>query len=251
MSARPPVVPVPVRDWTPLHELDVGARPERRMWRAAEVPGHYPAAMGGAEADPAAAGEESLAALAGVIAARVREYRARAGLSVAELARRTALSKGMLSKMEHGQTSPSLSTLVRVAAALDVPVTALFRGFDEEHEAVFTPAGHGAQIVRRGTRVGHDYRLLGALRGVHKRMEPVLCELTESSEVFPLFQHAGTEFLYVLQGVMVYGVGGSRYRMSAGDALQFDGEAPHGPAELVTLPVRFLSVTAFGHVPNG
>ncbi|MFD0853244.1 cupin domain-containing protein, partial [Actinomadura adrarensis] len=115
-------------------------------------------------------------------------------------------------------------------------------------EAVFTPAGHGSRIVRRGSNVGHLYEQLGSLRGEHKRMEPLMVTLTEASEVFPLFQHAGTEFLHMLEGVMVYSHGESRYEMHPGDSLQFDGEGPHGPAELLELPIRFLTITAFGAV---
>ena len=184
--------------------------------------------------------------LESVIGARVREYRRAAGRSVAEMADVVGISKAMLSKIENAQTSCSLTTLGRLAAGLDVPVSALFRGLDVEREAVFTPAGHGAQIVGRGTRVHHDYSLLGALRGAHKRMEATLVTLTEASEVFPLFQHAGTEFLFMLEGVIVYGHGENQYEMHPGDALQFDGEGPHGPERLVELPIRFLSVIAYG-----
>jgi DNA-binding XRE family transcriptional regulator len=187
-------------------------------------------------------------ALERAIATQARQYRLNAGLSVAEMAAKVGLSKAMLSKIENAQTSCSLTTLARLASGLGVPVTALFRGVDAEREAVYVPAGHGAEIVRRGTRVGHHYALLGALRGSHKRLEPLLVTLTESSEVFPLFQHPGTEFLYMLEGVMVYGHGESRYTMRAGDALQFDGEGPHGPEELIELPIRFLSITAYGDV---
>jgi quercetin dioxygenase-like cupin family protein len=154
----------------------------------------------------------------------------------------------MLSKIENAQTSCSLTTLARLAAALDVPVTALFRGADGPREAVFTPAGGGARTVQRGTRVGHDYTLLGALRGPHKRMEAHLVTLTERSEEFPLFQHPGTELLYMLDGEMVYGHGDASYRMRPGDALQLDGEGAHGPRDLVRLPIRFLSVVAYGEV---
>ena len=181
-----------------------------------------------------------------VIAGQVRTYRVAAGVSVGEMADRVGISKAMLSKIENAQTSCSLTTLARLAAGLQVPVTALFRGVDAEREAVFVPAGHGAQIVRRGSHQGHLYELLGALRGPHKRMEAVLVTLTEASEVFPLFQHPGTELLYMLEGTMVYGHGEARYAMNAGDALQFDGEGAHGPESLPKLPARFLSVTAYG-----
>lgn len=178
-----------------------------------------------------------------IIALRVREYRRAAGLSIADMATRVGVSKAMLSKIENSQTSCSLATLERIADGLQVPVTALFRGIDSDREAVFVPAGHGARIVRRGTRVGHQYQLLGELRGPRKRLEAVLVTLTESSEVFPLFQHPGIEVLYMLEGEMVYGHGEARYTMRPGDTLQLDGEGPHGPDELVELPIRFLSVT--------
>jgi transcriptional regulator with XRE-family HTH domain len=202
------------------------------------------AALPDREIDPGTAAPEM--DLEAAIARQVRQYRTAAGLSVAEMASRVGISKAMLSKIENAQTSCSLTTLGRLAAGLDVPVTALFRGVDAEREAVFVPAGHGARIVRRGSRVGHLYELLGALRGPHKRMEAVLVTLTDSSEVFPLFQHPGTELLYMLEGVMVYGHGEARYTMRPGDALQLDGEGAHGPEELVELPIRFLSVTAYG-----
>ncbi|SNQ49670.1 putative transcriptional regulator [Frankia canadensis] len=185
-------------------------------------------------------------ALERVIAARVREYRLAAALSVAELARRSKLSKAMLSKIENAQTSCSLSTLSRLAGGLGVPVTALFRGVDDEREAVFVPAGHGARILRHGNRVGHLYELLGTLRGGHRRMEPMLVTLSEPAEVFPLFQHEGTEFLYLLEGVLEYGHGEARYLLRPGDALMFDGLGPHGPVRLIELPIRFLSITAYG-----
>ncbi|MDQ1294504.1 MAG: hypothetical protein QG608_2387 [Actinomycetota bacterium] len=181
-----------------------------------------------------------------VIAARVRELRQAKAVSLAQLARTTGLSKAMLSKIENAQTSCSLSTLSKLAQALRVPVTALFRGLDDVSEAVFVPAGHGAQIVRRGSDVGHLYQVLGTLRGEHKRLEPLLVTLTEPKEVFPLFQHSGTEFLYMLEGAMVYGHGETHHEMRPGDALQFDGGGPHGPVRLIELPIKFLSITAFG-----
>lgn len=181
-----------------------------------------------------------------IIAARTREYRMMKGLTMTALAREVGMSKAMLSKIENAQTSCSLSILARLAAALQVPVTALFRGADADREAVYTPAGQGAQIMRRGSNVGHLYRMLGALRGEHKRLEPLLCTLTEASEVFPLFQHSGTEFLYMLEGIMVYVHGETRYEMRAGDSIIFDGEGPHGPESLVKLPIVFLTVNGYG-----
>lgn len=180
-----------------------------------------------------------------VIANQVRSLRKATGLSVGDMAVKVGISKAMLSKIENAQTSCSLNTLARLAAGLDVPVTSLFRGADSAREAVYVEAGHGAVIVGRGTRIGHHYELLGSLRGQHKRLEPVLVTLTDASEVFPLFQHAGTEMLYMLEGVMIYGHGESEYTLRPGDSLLLDGEGLHGPHDLVRLPIRFLAITAY------
>jgi transcriptional regulator with XRE-family HTH domain len=197
--------------------------------------------------DKARASQPEVSPDAGVtfaVAKRVREVRQELGLTVGQLAERSGISKGMLSKIENAQASPSLATLGRLSSALSVPVTSFFRGLDEEHDAVFVAAGSGIEIVRQGTRTGHRYQLLGTLRGPSRRMEPLLVTLTERTEVFPLFQHDGTELIYMLDGVMRYGSGMSAYLLQPGDALQFDGSVAHGPAELIELPIRFLSVIA-------
>jgi transcriptional regulator with XRE-family HTH domain len=184
-----------------------------------------------------------------VIGHRVHEARRRLRLPIRELAEQTGISKGMLSKIENAHVSPSLATLARLAVGLQVPVTSLLRGFEEEHDAVFTRAGEGPTMVGQGRRTGHHYEQLGTLRGSRRRMVPVLVTLSERAEVFPLFQHAGVEMLYMLDGVMAYQYGAASYRMEVGDTLQFDGDIPHGPLELVELPIRFLSITVDGGRP--
>ena len=184
-------------------------------------------------------------ALEEAIALNVRRLRQQQGLSVADMAAEIGISKAMLSKIENAQTSCSLATLALLSAGLDVPVTSLFRGADSERTASFVRAGQGTPIVRNGTQVGHEYVQLGSLRGEHKRLESLMVELSADSEVYPLFQHPGTEFIYMLEGVMEYGHSRSVYRLEPGDSLQLDGEGAHGPTALVEVPIRFLSVIAF------
>ena len=119
-----------------------------------------------------------------VIANHVRTRRLDIGLNVGQLAERTGISKGMLSKIENAQTSPSLSTLERLAGALDMPVTSLFRGLAEERDAVFVKAGSGPEIVRKGTRADlHTYELLGSLRGPYNRVRsPCWCRSTRRAK---------------------------------------------------------------------
>ena len=136
------------------------------------------------------------------IGKEVRDFRRSKKITVKELSEQTGLSMGMLSKIENGVTSPSLTTLQLLANALGVPVTALFRRYEEDREAVHTKAGEGVEIVRQGTRAGHQYRLLGHIganaSGVFT--EPYLITLSRESDVFPTFQHDGLEMLYVLEG---------------------------------------------------
>ena len=145
------------------------------------------------------------------IGRQVREYRIKLGMTVADLARQAGLSAGMLSKIENGGTSPSLATLQAMSAALNVPVTAFFRKFEEQRDATFVKAGQGLGIERRGTRAGHQYHLLGHSIGKSLVVEPYLVTLTETSDVFPIFQHSGQEFIYIVEGDVIYRHGDKLY----------------------------------------
>jgi transcriptional regulator with XRE-family HTH domain len=176
---------------------------------------------------------------------QVREFRNKLGMTVADLGRQAGLSAGMMSKIENGVTSPSLSTLQALSRALNVPVTAFFRKFEEQRDATFIKNGQGLLIERRGTRAGHQYQLLGHSIGKSLVVEPYLVTLTETSDVFPLFQHAGQEFIYLLEGEVGYRHADRLYQMTPGDSLFFDADAPHGPEELHKLPIRLLSVIVY------
>ncbi len=181
------------------------------------------------------------------IGREVRAFRKTLGITGADLASATGISLGMLSKIENGNTSPSLTTLQSLAAALGVPVTAFFRRFEEVRNAVFVKAGEGLEIERRGTRAGHQYNLLGHIGNSASglQVEPYLITLTADSDIFPAFQHDGLELIYMLEGEVKYRHGDKLYTMLPGDSLFFDADAPHGPEVLITLPIRFLSIISY------
>ncbi|MBI3706833.1 MAG: helix-turn-helix transcriptional regulator [Proteobacteria bacterium] len=166
-------------------------------------------------------------------------------MTVAELAKIAGMSAGMLSKIENGMTSPSLATLQSLSRALHVPVTSFFRKFEEVRDASFVKAGQGLNIERRGTRAGHQYQLLGHTLSKNLAVEPYMITLTKDSDVFPLFQHAGVEFLYMLEGEVSYRHADKTYTLTPGDSLFFDADAPHGPDDLRKLPIRFLSIICY------
>ena len=86
------------------------------------------------------------------IGVEVRALREQLGMTISRLAKSAEMSGGMLSKIENGSTSPSLSSLLALSHALHVPVTALFKGFEKSRKATFVKAGDGLEIDRRGTR---------------------------------------------------------------------------------------------------
>ena len=94
--------------------------------------------------------------LAEAIGSQIREYRKQLKMTVVEVSKQSDLSQGMLSKIERGVTSPSLSTLSAIARALNVPVTAFFRKYEEQRDCSYVKEGEGLVIERRGTRAGHQ-----------------------------------------------------------------------------------------------
>ena len=181
------------------------------------------------------------------IGREVRAHRRQQNITVAELAQLTGISIGMVSKIENGNTSPSLSTLQTLSNALGVTLTSFFRGFEENRSAIHTKAGEGVEMERAGTRAGHQYNLLGHIgsnaSGV--MVEPYLITLNETSDIFPTFQHEGIEMLYMLEGEVSYRHGDNLYALKPGDSLFFDADEPHGPEILHKLPARFLSVISY------
>ena len=197
--------------------------------------------------DPHKVREERENILEVAIGREVRAFRHQSGMTIADLSQRTGLSIGMLSKIENGNTSPSLSTLQTLAHAMSVPLTSFFRRFEDVHHAVHTKAGEGVEIERRGTRAGHQYNLLGHL-GANTSgvvVEPYLITLTSNSDIFPTFQHEGIEMLYMIEGEVDYRHGNNVFSLKPGDSLFFDADAPHGPEVLVKLPARYLSIISY------
>ncbi len=203
--------------------------------------------------DPHAVREPRENNLEMAIGHEVRAARKQLGITVADLSAATGLSVGMLSKIENGNISPSLTSLQALSRALGVPITSFFRRYEEPRNAVFVKAGEGVEIERRGTRAGHQYRALGAIdaNGSGVTVEPYLITLSQQSDVFPTFQHAGLEFLYMLEGEVVYRHGDKLYRLQPGDSLFFDADAPHGPEEHVKLPAVYLSIISYPKAERG
>lgn len=189
-----------------------------------------------------ARGPMSLEATIGV---KIRDLRRRLDVTATDLAQSAGLSAGMLSKIEHGQISPSLTTLQSLAAALHVPITELFSGFEESRDCSYVKSGTGIRIERRGSKVGHHYDLLGHSLAGPIAVEPYLITLTNDAIPYTAFQHEGVELLYMLSGKVRYRHVDRSYVLERGDTLFFDSSGSHGPEELIEGPALYLSIIIY------
>jgi transcriptional regulator with XRE-family HTH domain len=176
---------------------------------------------------------------------QVRAVRRGLDLTVSDLASAAGISVGMLSKIENGLISPSLGTLQAISNVLNVPLSTLFAGFEEKRDCSFVPAGQGVHIERRGTKVGHQYELLGHALGGEVAVEPYLITLSEEAVPYTGFRHAGVEFIHMLSGEVIYRHGDRVYHLRPGDSLLFDSGANHGPEELLVRPMTYLSIIVY------
>ena len=180
----------------------------------------------------------------------IRQLRQKHRLTIAEVCDRANISRGMLSKIENAQTATSIETLAKLASALGVSLSTLFRNYNmPEGDAQLVKSGEGMEVVRRGTKRGHTYHLLAYDRGSTKLFEPFLIAMDDASEAFPTFEHPGVEFIYMLQGKIEYRHGKSTYLLEPGDSLTFQGDIPHGPEKLIELPIVFLAIIYYSAPP--
>lgn len=181
---------------------------------------------------------------------QVRAIRRDLDLTVSDLASAAGISVGMLSKIENGLISPSLSTLQAISNVLNVPISTLFSSFEEKRDCSFVPAGQGVHIERRGTKVGHQYELLGHALGGEVAVEPYLITLSEEAVPYTGFAHAGVEFIHMLSGEVIYRHGDRSYHLRPGDSLLFDSAATHGPEQLLVRPMTYLSIIVYPREPR-
>ena len=157
------------------------------------------------------------------VGGRLRELRTGRGLSIRELGRQSNLSANALSMIERGKTSPSVSTLYKLADALGLPVTTFFGSETERETVVYCKADERTRIpFQRGTWEG-----LGGENFVG-RVEPFVLTL-ESGANSGLFemQHTGHEFVLCLRGELEYQVEDKFYNLQPGDSLMFSARLRH------------------------
>ncbi len=172
------------------------------------------------------------------VGSQLRALRQQRGLSLRTLAELCDLSPNTISLIERGESSPSVSTLHRLATALGVHITAFFEGRAEPLEVVLTRA-------RKRRRSGNALVLLESLgAGLEEQaLEPFLVTLKPGADSGPQpIVHTGQEMVYCQQGEVEYEIAGKPYRLGAGDALLFQARLPHRWRNPGSSPSSFILV---------
>lgn len=177
-----------------------------------------------------------------MIANSIYSARRRRGLTLAQLASATHLDKGYLSRVERGQKSPSISTLLKIAEALDVQVSQLF-GEKTDKEAIL--------VIRRDEHIDMNsdeqagMGLLQAILPASNRRRLSLFMIEPGQEVNSrAADHPGDETIYVLSGALMIDFPDHRVELREGDCVHFDGHLRHHIHQLGRAKARALVIIA-------
>ena len=160
------------------------------------------------------------------IGPRLRTLRGRLGLSLQQLAERSDVSPAAIHKVEQGTMVPTITTLLKLAAAFQVPVA----HFIDETDAPATPVSFTPKNQRRVRTSPDGDVVVGSISA-----ESGPFELTASvTEMAAGAQSAGDDrrpageaLVHVQSGTLELTVGAQTYRLSAGDSLHFRSEENH------------------------
>jgi transcriptional regulator with XRE-family HTH domain len=181
------------------------------------------------------------------LGARVKALREASGLSLRDLAARSGVSAPMLSQVERGETSPTLTVAGRIAAGLELRLSQLLR-LDEDGAVTVVRAG---QRRRGGNRArGHSFEILTAGQpGQRAELSRHLLApggATGAADDPPIHEPGSRETALVEQGVVALVCDGRRYDLGAGDCVTFDADLPHHFENPGKEEAAFLAVVAAG-----
>ncbi len=173
---------------------------------------------------------------------RIKALRAERELQQRQLAEKAGLTPSMVSQIESGRLTPSLHTLGKIAAALGVPMGALF---DAE------PAGHiHVTRVKDYPVVSFDgsserWSVLGTglFQGKIRAVVSTLAGKSRGAATDKVIIKPGQmKLFYVLEGTVALHYNGDRHVLDAGDSALLDGGTPHGWENLGSRKARALWV---------
>ena len=182
-----------------------------------------------------------------VIGARVKALRESSGLSLRDLTERSGVSAPMLSQVERGETSPTLTVAARIAAGLDLRLSQLLR-LDESGAVTIVRAG-GRQ--RGGNkRRGHSFEVLTSAqpgqRAELSRHTLAPGGATGAVDDPPMHEPGSRETAFVEHGTVLLVCDGISHELREGDCVTFDADLPHHFENPTTAEAAFLAVVSAG-----
>jgi transcriptional regulator with XRE-family HTH domain len=168
------------------------------------------------------------------IATRVRELRAARGLSLDAAARKSGVSRSMISVIERGESSPTAAVLDKLAGGLGVTLAALFDETVPNGASSRAVAHRGEQPIWKDPASGYVRRNVSP-PGTHHPMQIVEVRFPAGARVaFENTRHGQRiqQQLWVLAGRMDVTVGRHRHRLGTGDCLAMTLDQPtmfHNP----------------------
>lgn len=179
------------------------------------------------------------------IGSALRSLREKQGISARQLAEKSGISAAMISRIESGQVSPSISTMTALSNALDVPFVSLFRDVASERtDFTHVKKGSGVTSTRLVGDHIHHYINIASHRRRDLNFEAHLVTMTPQDCELPRNVGHGVVLLHVIKGSAKYRYGKQELTLEVGDNLSIDAELIYGFSEILTPEFVFLSVQA-------
>jgi len=180
-----------------------------------------------------------------IISGNLKQLRTQRQLTLQDLAEKTGLTKGYLSKLERSKKAPPYSTLTKIAGALDVEVTTILSKdiLPLEDVRICLSRGNKRPVIQETDKfAGYDYEVLAEGKP-GKNMEPFI--LHAPFEITRTYTHEGEEFIYVMDGQLEFCYGQDTYILNSGDTIYFDSIVPHVGKSLGKTKSRLMVIIYF------
>jgi transcriptional regulator with XRE-family HTH domain len=162
------------------------------------------------------------------IGPKIRALRVKKKLGLAQLGEHTGLSPALLSKIERGNLFPTLPTLLRIAMVFGVGLEHFFVETEDRPLVAVTRKKDRLRLPNRPAEESPSYFFESLDFAVpDRKFDIYYAEFPRSARPSDPHQHAGAEFIYVLNGGLIVSIDGKDVVLNEGDAVHFDASAAH------------------------